>query len=240
MSLPASGFKGASPGQEPRATTPGSACPARRALVLSLRLTGPPPPDATPSLRPGPQAAPPVGPGLRLAQTSSRWRCCDVDPTKNRISATDASPAWQRHSLRRERWSCFTSTFLRSSKSFWGPDKSARCQLPGRRSREPHAFCSPAVSRSTRLRRRIPGSLGRYLAAPRPPLSRRGAAVLRLPPLTRTHLASRISLPSPTRPPLEGTLRGEAVRSRRVGRSHSGCGSSSSSSSGPPHPAPAP
>ena len=125
-------------------------------------------------------------------------------------------------------------------KSFCTPDKSALCQLPGRRSRAPHASCSPAVSRSTRLRRRIPGSLGRYLAAPRPPLSRRGAAVLRLPPLTRTHLPSRISLPSPTRPPLEGTLRGEAVRSRRVGRSHSGCGSSSSSSGGPPHPAPAP
>ena len=50
-----------------------------------------------------------------------------------------------------------------------------------------------------------------------------------VPPLTRTH---RISLPYPTRPPLEGTLRGEAVRTRRVGRSHSGCGSSSSSGGG--------
>ena len=125
-------------------------------------------------------------------------------------------------------------------KSFWGPDEIARCQLPGRRSRAPHASRSPAVTRSTRRQRRIPGSPGRHLLAHRPPLSRSDASVLGLPPLTRPHLATRISLPSPTRPPLEGTLRGEAVRSRRVGRSHSGCGSSSSSSGGPPHPAPAP
>ena len=45
---------------------------------------------------------------------------------------------------------------------------------------------------------------------------------------------------SPSQWPSGGARKGEAVRIRRVGRSHSGCGSSSSSSGGPPHSAPAP
>ena len=110
---------------------------------------------------------------------------------------------------------------------------------PGRRCRHRHASRSPAVPISSRRRRRIPGSPGRHLLARRPPPSRPDASVLRLPALTRPHLATRISLPSPSQWPSGGARKGEAVRIRRVGRSHSGCGSSSSSSGGPPHPVPA-
>ena len=241
MSLPASGFKGASPGEEPRATTPGSACPARRALVLSLRLTGPPPPDATPSLRPGPQAAPPVGPDLRLAQTSSRWRCCVVETTGNRISATDASPAWQRHSLRRERWSCFAQA-RRALSNLSGDPTTARvanCQADDPENRTPFV-CSPAVSRSTRLRRRIPGSPSRHLPAPlSSPTSfrrlRAAPAGSHPPPSPASHLALI------SQPEAYGRRPAGRVGSNPAGgRSHSGCGSSSGSSSSPRHPAPAP
>ena len=111
---------------------------------------------------------------------------------------------------------------------------------PGRRWRRRHASRPPAVTTSSRLRRRIPGSPGRHLPAPlSSPTSfrrlRAAPAGSHPPPSPASHLALI------SQPEAYGRRPAGRVGSNPAGgRSHSGCGSSSGSSSSPRHPAPAP
>ena len=111
---------------------------------------------------------------------------------------------------------------------------------PGRRWRRRHASRPPAVTTSSRLRRRIPGSPSRHLPAPlSSPTSfrrlRAAPAGSHPPPSPASHLALI------SQPEAYGRRPAGRVGSNPAGgRSHSGCGSSSGSSSSPRHPAPAP
>ena len=149
-------------------------------------------------------------PGSSDSQIGCRWRLCASGVPLRRCTGAIAG---------------VSSTLPPPRESLHPP--------PGRRCRSRHALRPPAHIPSSLRPRRIFGPPGRHLAAHLRPCISFGR--LRAAPagsLSLSHLASRISLVSPTCLHGRGALRGQSDRIRRVGRSHSGCGSSSHSSSG--------
>ena len=170
--------------------------PAAAELALPSHPPHRPPPWQLASLDghlAGPRSA--GGPeGKKSASRDSQL----VEPTGNRRPPTHFQAAADGEFARAGGRCCFPCVFLCDPELRAPTSRESLHPPPGRRCRRRHASRSPAVTMSSRRQRHIPGSPGRHLLAHRPPPSRSNASVLGLPPLTRPHLATRISLPSPT------------------------------------------